>query len=377
VFTTCALDATTWADHYPPGTTELNGVTVHRFRSTAGRHPKFDALSGFMLPDPERSQPADQERWIDWQGPVCPGAVDAAAASDADAVVFYPYLYWPTVRGITKVADRAVMHPAAHDEPALRLPIFDAVFAAARGLVLQTDSERRLVEARFPAAAATPQLLLGLGVEATAGDAGAFRRRFGLGDAPYLLCLGRVDDGKGVGLLARFFETYKRRRPGPVKLVFAGGVVHQPPDHPDVVVTGGVDEQTKWGALRGATALLNPSAYEAFSIVLMESWTVGVPTVVNSRCQATTEHVRRSRGGLAFDGYATFEAALDRLVGEPALGRVLGAAGQAYVEENFTWDALMGRYGPFLERVTSGSANRRATPVETAAGPGRTAKTVD
>ncbi len=38
----------------------------------------------------------------------------------------------------------------------------------------------------------------------------------GLADRrPYLLCLGRVDDGKGARALGRFFAAFKRRRPRP------------------------------------------------------------------------------------------------------------------------------------------------------------------
>ena len=36
VHTTCALDAITWDDVLEPGTTEVNGVTVHRHRSVFG-----------------------------------------------------------------------------------------------------------------------------------------------------------------------------------------------------------------------------------------------------------------------------------------------------------------------------------------------------
>jgi hypothetical protein len=127
VFTTTALEATTWADAYAPGTVELNGVTVHRFDSISGRAKGFDALSHVVLSRPHAAAPADEQRWIDLQGPVCPDAFRAAAASDADVVVFYPYLYHPTVRGVpaARAAGRAVVqHPAAHDEPALRLPLF-------------------------------------------------------------------------------------------------------------------------------------------------------------------------------------------------------------------------------------------------------------
>jgi O-antigen biosynthesis protein len=41
VHTTCALDPHTWADELEPGTTEINGVPVHRHRSAHGRRPDF------------------------------------------------------------------------------------------------------------------------------------------------------------------------------------------------------------------------------------------------------------------------------------------------------------------------------------------------
>ena len=371
VLTTCALDHRTWADEYPPGDADVNGVAVHRFASAAGRGRRFEALSARVLPSPGSAAPADQQRWIDLQGPRCPDVVSAAAEADADVVVFYPYLYYPTVRGVPVVGDRAVMHPAAHDEPPLRLPLFRDVFAATAGFVFQTQGERRLVEGLFPVAH-RPQVVMGLGVEAGPGEAPVARRRLGLGDEPYLLCLGRVDEGKGTALLARFFAAFKRRRPGPLKLVYVGPVVHPPPAHPDVVVTGPVDEATKWGAVRGATALVSPSPFEAFSLALVEAWSVGVPVLVNATCLATSEHVRRSGGGLPFGGYGDFEVAVERLAGDAALGGELAARGAAYVERNFTWPVITERYGRFLEDVASraggvtgtppGSPRRRPTP---------------
>ncbi len=349
VFTSCALDARTWADHYPSGTAALNGVAVHRFASRAGRHPGFDDFSRHVLARPRAASPEDQERWIEDQGPVSPDLVDAVAGSDADVVVFYPYLYYPTVRGIERVSQRAVMHPAAHDEPPLYLPCFEPVFAAAAGFVFQTDSERRLVERIFPVAH-LPQILMGLGVEPAAGDPAA-GDRFGLADRPYLCCLGRVDDGKGTGMLARFFAAFKARHPGPLALALVGPVVDRPPAHPDIVVTGPVDEETKWGALRGALALVSPSAFEAFSLVLVEAWTAGLPVMVNAACEATREHCRRSGGGLWFSGYASFEGILERLVYDRALRAELARQGHAYAGRHFSWPSVMARYRRFLAQI--------------------------
>jgi glycosyltransferase involved in cell wall biosynthesis len=352
IFTTCAVDAGTWADHYPPGTATVNGVAVHRFASRAGRHPDFGDFSRHVLARPRAASPQDQERWIERQGPVSPDLVDAVAGSDADVVVFYPYLYYPTVRGIERVSRRAVMHPAAHDEPPLYLPCFEPVFGAARGFVFQTDSERRLVERLFPVAH-LPQILMGLGVDPAGGDPTA-GNRFGLADRPYLCCLGRVDDGKGTGMLARFFAAYKSRHPGPLALAMLGPVVDAPPPHPDVVVTGPVSEEVKWGLLRGALALVSPSAFEAFSLVVVEAWAAGLPVMVNAACEPTREHCRRSGGGVWFGGYGSFEALVDRLVADDALRAHMAARGARYAERHFAWPRIISRYRRFLERAAGG-----------------------
>ena len=349
--TTCATDASTWVDDYEPGAVEINGVRVHRFRSSSGRHPSFYRRSEELFAGPW-STAHEQRRWFELQGPVNDELLDAVAASDADAVVFYPYLYDPTVRGVALAGPRAVLHPAAHDEAPLRLPVLHPVFRGAGGLVFQTWSERRLVERTFPVGA-TPQLVLGLGVDEGEGSPTVAREDVGLGDRPYLLCLGRVDDGKGTGVLAEFFARYKQRRPSPLTLVLAGPVVHRPPAHPDVVVAGPVAEDVKWGLLRGASALVNPSGYEAFSLVLIEAWTVGRPVLVNSRCEPTREHCERSGGGLWFDEYAQFEVIVDRLVDDECLRSRLGERGRHYVDRNFRWPVLIERYASFLGEVAT------------------------
>ncbi len=350
VFTSCARDAATWANFYPEGTTTLNGVTVHRFLTTRERTPGFDELSTRVLSFPRVASLEDQEQWIDEQGPEVPTLVEALSDSDADLYAFYPYLYYPTVRGIPRVAGRAVLHPAAHNEPPLFMPLFGKAFAGASGLVFHTEAERRLVEQVFPVAH-QPTLVNGLASDAQPGDAPAARERHGIGERPYLLCLGRVDEGKGTALLSRLFIAYKERHPGPLALVLAGPVVHGPPEHPDIIVTGAVPEDEKWGLLRGAMTLVSPSPNESFSLVLIEAWNVGTPVLVNAHCPATLEHCYRSRAGLRFGSFFEFETALERLEESESLRAELAANGTAYVESNFRWPGIMDRYAAFLGRV--------------------------
>ena len=348
--TTCAVDNRTWANEYVEGTSDVNGVTVHRFRSAAGRDPGFDRFSRTIMAQPFRAAPRDQDRWIQMQGPHNPALIDAVASSDADLLVFTPYLYEPAVKGIPRVPGRAVFHPAAHDEQPIHLPLFRAVFTGARGLSFYTFSERRLVERLFPVAS-SPQIVLGLGVEERRGDPAAARELVGVGDRPFLHYQGRVDDGKGTTVLAEFFAAYKRRRPGPLALVLAGPVVDTPPAHPDILVPGMVDEDVMGGLFQASTVYVHPSAYESFSITLMDAWESERPVLVNGRCEVTREHCERSGGGLWFDGYVSFEVTLDRLLADEAFRTGLGAAGKAYVDTHYRWPTLIDRYRRFLESL--------------------------
>jgi glycosyltransferase involved in cell wall biosynthesis len=359
VLTTCALDAITWRDELHEGTSEVNGVRVHRIRSEAGRDEHFHPLWAQLREDPAHAGAADMERWVDLQGPRSPALLKAVAASDADVLAFYPYLYYPTVRGLPLVAARAVLHPAAHEEPALHLPLFDDLFARCRGFAFHSRSERALVTKRF-GVAATPQVLIGLGVEEPAacedGADAAVRAAFGVEDVPYLVCIGRVDDQKGTGMLWRFFRAYKQRHPGPLRLVFVGQVVDAPEASDDIVLTGMIDDVAKWGLLRGAQVHVAPSRHESFSLTVIEALTAGVPVLVNAVCDATREHCEQSGAGLWFSDFAEFEAGLRLLTSDAVRRETMRANGRNYVEANYTWPVILDRYCSFLERFTGRGA---------------------
>jgi glycosyltransferase involved in cell wall biosynthesis len=347
ILTTTAADSTTWDEYFPAGTTREAGVTVHRFPVVSGRARDAVARSAPLLARARNLSAAEQQEWLALQGPISPELVDAAAGSGADVLSIHPYLYPPGVFAHAAARVPVVFHPHAHDETPLRIPVYRPLFTASEGLVFNTAAERRLCERRF-AIAARRALVLGWGVVPAPGDEADARAELGLGDRPYLLCLGRVDDGKGARVLFEWFAAYKERRPGELALVYAGPVVHALASHPDVVVAGVVGETAKWGLLRGALALVNPSANESFSLVLLEAWVAGVPVVVNGRCAVTREHCERSGGGLWFDGYAQFEAIVDRLA-DADLRAELAERGNAYVDRSYRWPTLTRRYEAFLE----------------------------
>jgi glycosyltransferase involved in cell wall biosynthesis len=361
VLTSCALDHLTWENTEAPGTSTLNGVTVHRFPTSSRRQLDYFELDAKLRVSPTSASLAESRRWVALNGPMCPGLVDAVSVTDADVVACYPYLFATTVDAIAVSKAPTVLHPAAHDEPALYLSAFRQSFRDVDGFVYHTRAERDLMEYAF-GIGARPQIVLGLGVNDPAGAGRPGGDVLGLGDRPYLCYLGRVDEHKGCGMLAEYFARYKERHPGDLAMAFVGPVSDHAPDHPDIVVTGTVSEADKWDILAGAEVMVTPSAYESFSLVLLEAWTLGVPVLVNASCAATMEHCRRSGGGLWFESFRSFEVTVDRLVADRTFRDRLGDAGRRYTARYYRWPSIIDRYTEFLQGVV---ARGRRAPVRT------------
>ncbi len=352
VFTTTALDYVTWESALPPGDSELNGVRIHRFAPVSGRGQAFYDLDTRLRLGPRHATRREGDLWVDSNGPVVPDLVEALCDSGVDVAAFYPYLYYPTVRAIGRVPMPAVLHPAAHDEPALYLSVFRDTYASADAICYHTVAERSLVQRVIPVAN-RPQIVLGLGVSVDAGVGRSGREILGLGDRPYVVSVGRVDDHKGATMLAAFFRAYKARHPGPLALAFIGPVVSRIEPHPDIVLAGPLDEADKWDAVGGALASISASALESFSLVVLEAWARSVPVLVNATCGPTREHAERSGGGLWFGSFAEFDAVLDRLVSDATLRRALGSRGKEYLDKHYQWPVLIGRYARFLDGVVA------------------------
>lgn len=349
-YSSTAKDSDTWDNYYTPGEAQINGVRVQRFQVTKGRDEHFASFARRILFAPRAATIAETERFIELQGPIVPGLIEALGAAEHDAVVFYPYLFFPTVAGVPVTKSPIILHPAAHDEAPLYLSIFQEIFAQATGLVYHTYAEKKLVHDNF-CVSSQRELILGLGIDIPARNHEVEAKiQSRIGESPYLLCLGRVDGHKGTTMLSNFFATYKSRIHSNLRLVFAGPIVVHPGEHPDMEFLGEVTEEEKWALLQGATALVQPSYFEAFSLVLFEAWSLGRPVIVNEGCEATFEHVMRSGGGLSFASYPEFEVAIDLAHNDGATMSRLGEAGERY-STSFQWPALIDRYEKWLTEV--------------------------
>jgi len=340
IATTTAADYWTWAPYYPAGTSELDGLRVHRFPVAEGRDPEFKAFESKVL-NGEHTL-ADEDEWLRRQGPHCPELLDFLhwQGNDYDAVLFYTYIYEPTARGVPIVPERAALISTAHDEAPLRLAPYRALFQLPRAFGFLTPEERDLVHRTFRNEH-IPHETLGLGLDAPgAHDIAAFRAAHQL-EGPLVLYLGQVSEGKGCDDLLAAWTAYRARpRSRPATLVLAGTLRMEVPDRRDVVVLGRIPESEKYAALAAADALVLPSRFESLGIVLLESWQVGTPVLVRADNPVTAGQVARSGGGLAYRDADGFGDALGRVI---ASREALGVAGRTWVERESSWEAFDAR----------------------------------
>jgi glycosyltransferase involved in cell wall biosynthesis len=357
VLTTCARDYLTWEDHYPPGRATVNGVEVLRFPVAAPRDPAAFARAcdaAYARPD----DLAAGRAWMAAQGPNAPGLLAHLDehGRDYDAVAFMTYLYATTVDGLPRVAERALLVPTVHDEPPLRLAVFDEVFAQARLLVFSTEEERDLAQRRF-GVERERGVIVGSGVDVPpAVDPGAFARRHGL-HGGYALYLGRLDPSKGVADLLAHHARYRAARPDGLDLVLLGTGEIAPLDEPWVRAPGFVSEEEKHEALAGAAVVVLPSPYESLSLSQLEAWSHGRPTLANAASPVLVGQSRRSGGGLWYEGGLEYAVMLDYLVRTPVLADAIGRQGRRAVRSSYSWDRVRASWLEALARVAGAAAD--------------------
>ena len=353
VATTTAADYWTWANAYTAGIDAVDGVPVHRFPVASGR------ARDFRLREHRAFQKvhalSEEDAFVRAQGPVSPELLEHLRryGRDFDAILFFTYIYYPTVYGLPLVPERAVLVPTAHDEPALGLSVYKRLFHSPRAIAFNSAEERRLVHRTF-ANERIPAEIVGVGVDVPAErDAARFRARFGI-EGPYFLYLGRIVESKGCGTLFDHFLRWQGTSgAAPATLVLAGrGDPEMPvPSDPRIRHVGGLSDAQKFDALAGATALVMPSLLESLSMVTLEAWATGRPVIVDGRSPVLSSMAARAHAGLAFRSWMEFAEVGELLIADPGIGDRLGRAGQRFVEQTYTWPVVVEKYRDLFAEV--------------------------
>lgn len=355
VLTTCALEYTTWKNHYSEGVGEVNDIKVRRFKVEKTRNfDRFSRKSSKFFFE-GRKFPGGEQGWLEAQGPYCPQCIDYIRENrnNYDVFIFFTYLYYTTVRGIAEVGDKAILVPTAHDEPPIYLGIYNDVFRAPMGFAFNTVEEREFLYGKFDIRH-IPEDIFGVGVDIPRNpNPKRFSDKYGVSD--YILYTGRIEDGKNCFELFDFFIRYKKQNPSGLKLVLMGKEVAKVPKHPDIMSLGFVSDEDRIDGMAGAKIFVLPSMNESLSIVVLESMSLGVPVVVNGRSEVLRGHCIRSNAGLYYEDYEVFEGCINYLLA-PEHSDVYAALqenAREYVETNYRWDVIMEKYKVMINAVIS------------------------
>ena len=394
VLTTCAQDYITWKNVYPEGTDRIRGVTVRRFANAETRDlGAFNEYSDWIFGNPHTAE--DEEKWLRQQGPWCPALVDYLEQhhGNYDALIFFTYLYAPTVLGLRVAPKRSILVPTAHDEPAIQLDLYKEVFSAPAAIAYNTAVERSFLRERF-AITANREEVVGCGVDlppyldpersAPTRDDGAegdvdegnngagslhpslvrgavFRRRHRL-FGPFVLYGGRIDPGKGCEELIEYFSSYAELQ-GDATLALMGVKLMPIPEEPFIRFAGMLSESERLEALEAASVVIVPSPYESLSLLALEAFAVGTPVLANARSDVLTDHCQRSQAGLYYADRDEFVECLRLLMNDDPLRAALGRNGRQYVKQHYSWHVIGGKYDRLVETVGSrpgGQSSRRS-----------------
>jgi glycosyltransferase involved in cell wall biosynthesis len=356
VLTTAASDYRTWENTFTAGIDWVDDVPVRRFPVLRPRAFDFKLYEHRAFAAEHTLE--DERTFVDAQGPYAPDLLEHLwrVGRDADQLLFFTYIYYPTVRGLPLVPERAVLVPTAHHEPAIMLSIYEPVFHAPRAIAFNTEEERAMVHRRFRNQR-VPNDILGVGVEVPPDRSGdRFRERFGI-EGDYVLYIGRIVESKGCRELFAHWAKWRRAEPErDVKLVLIGHPEMPIPRRDDVVHLGTVSDQEKYDALEGAIALAVPEVLSSMSMVTLEAWACARPVICAAASPVVWGMARRARAGLAFRDAAELGEIVGMLADQRDLRERLGSSGRAFVERTYSWPRIVETYLDMFAEVRARNA---------------------
>ncbi len=338
-------------DYYPEGIENVKGINVRRFKVRKRDTETFDAINyKFMNGIPvslqeeeiflrEMVNSPDMYEYIERHKP------------EYALFVFIPYMFGTTYYGLERCLEKAVLIPCLHDESYAYMTSFKARFSKVKGMILHSKAEYELAHKIYDLSAVTVSNL-GEGVDTELTyDSERFRKKYGIYE-PFIIYAGRKDVGKNVHTLLEYFQRYIIRNKTNLKLVLIGGGSITIPETAknEIIDLGYIPIQDKYDAMASSVYLCNPSKFESFSLIIMESWLCERPVLVYGGCDVTKKFVIESNGGLYFNSYAEFEKCTSYMLEHRDVSFAMGQNGRQYVLQNFAWDVIVKKYIDFFEK---------------------------
>lgn len=198
---------------------------------------------------------------------------------------------------------------------------------------------------------------------------GAFRAQLGIGEAPLVLFLSRLNFKKGLDLLVPAFAQVRARFPDAV-LAIVG------PDNEGygAKVRGWVMEHRLQDAVRfvdhlqgeavlqayvDADVFALPSYTENFGMVVAESLACGTPVVISDQVNIHGEVAAAGAGLVTRCDAGEVVEAICALLNDAPRRHAMGAAGRALVQRQWTWDVVASQLMAEYEKVIARHREQR------------------
>ncbi|GAB3351332.1 glycosyltransferase family 4 protein [Modestobacter lapidis] len=214
---------------------------------------------------------------------------------------------------------------------------------------------------------AMAQLSPGVDVEAFTprADGAAVRARYGLGDAPVVVCVSRLVPRKGQDVLVEAWPRVVDRHPSARLLLVGGGpseaalrrAVAARGLGESVVLTGGVAAPDLPAHYAAGDVFAMPCRtrrggldVEGLGMVFLEAAACGKPVVAGTSGGAP-ETVQEGVTGHVVDprSPAAVARVLTGLLDDPQRARAMGAAGRRWVEERWSWATVAATFDRLLD----------------------------
>ncbi|RJQ25936.1 glycosyltransferase [Candidatus Parcubacteria bacterium] len=192
-------------------------------------------------------------------------------------------------------------------------------------------------------------------------DGKKFRTRHGIGDAPMILFMGRLNIIKGPDmLLDAFCRCSQDKRMKTYHLVFAGpdgGMLNELRRMVEtsgvknrIHFTGHIGGSEKSEAYRAADFLAIPSRQEAMSIVVLEAGVTGTPVLLTDQCGF--DDVAAVAGGMVVAASIEgLQKGLLSMTSDPEKLEIMGQNLREFTREHFLWDNMVNSYLELFSRI--------------------------
>ena len=361
ILTTTAKSYQTWENEYPEGVEIEDNLIIRRFNSQFQRASWFPFYSRFMWLTHRKFRNYKvlhpvlkklEALWFIAQGPYCPKLISYLKKyhNQYDRVIFFTYLYYPTIKGIDFLKKKSVLVPTAHDENPFYFLTIDDVLQKTDSIISNSYPEKEIIVKRSPSVKQKTNII-GLGFN-------TFEKK-NLKEQKYfkITYLGRISRGKGVDLLIQWLENLQRKSQIPKKFILhlAG---HKEsdikiPTNSCVKYHGYVTSKEKNDLIASSSLVVNFSPLESLSMVTLEAMALGVPVLVNGNCNVFRYYAKKTTTVFSFFDEKSFQSKLLEIMNTSFeekfwLDNLENTS--SWVKEHYSWNSVLNSYHRILSQ---------------------------